>query len=751
MVKIEWQDDLAVGTVSIDTEHRGLVDLLARAQAAYSAGNVRSAVRLLRQFLTDFSRHFDGEQRLLSRVGCPAVTGRGSEYRTSHAIFSVHPLEADDVEVIGQMIEYANAWLIDHIIRQDLPLKSWFTGLTGAGSGLGFHIKLRWRIGLMALVPLLALGALVAASVWELDRTEDSMRLMARMNHLNGQIGDVIHELQHERGLATLFLNDRRPGRGRLMQQMARTDQATARLREAALQIQGDLPDGPARDRLSNALISIDLIREIRDDLSASSYDAVETMDFYTTAIEDLAVVVPDVIRTVLPSDFAKLTFAQVFLQHAKERAGRERAAGIAALSAATPELSRQSVRDLASEQRALGAGFVALAPADLAAAYHAADRLAESPLTWMRQAVESGEIDQLSVQEWFDITTRRIDALRAVETEVSARLGAEAAALERGTRERLLLLGSGMAVLALLSLAMMAGLGWSILPPLVRLADSVRRLAGGDRLVSIPGLAARDELGAFARVVQNLKERLVHGDLLEARRLTANAERLRVVADNTPGVVFRVHQPESGPPVVVCASRKLREVVGLSPLDMVDKPLWKVIRELCRPSDWTGLLRALQLAGHRPMNFEFQLRDGPLGSGRWLRVAASPSPTDGGWVWDGVALDVTVLRAAEEERGRITAELARIRGSQTAASLSDGIGQEVSAALTPLVSHVERAAHQVPEGSPGHDDIGAALSDARLLAQLVDRLLQASPPGEAARPGEPHPTDNVIPFKGTR
>lgn len=52
----------------------------------------------------------------------------------------------------------------------------------------------------------------------------------------------------------------------------------------------------------------------ICSNVGSSSFDAVETMDVYSTAIHDLAAVVPEVVRTILPSGFAKTTFASAFL-----------------------------------------------------------------------------------------------------------------------------------------------------------------------------------------------------------------------------------------------------------------------------------------------------------------------------------------------------------------------------------------------------------------------------------------------------
>lgn len=746
MAGIGWSEDLAIGVAAIDGAHRELVEVLAEANSAFDSGDVRAALRQLRRFLTAFANHFAVEQRILGDRDAELAAARAREWHTTQFVFAAHPLEADDVEVLGQLLHCANAWLVDHILCQDAPSRALLGAAPGGRGGRfrpGFDmLKLRWRIALLALVPLLALAGLVAVSAWELERNASSMRLMSRMNHLNGNVADLIHELQRERGLATLVFYDRRLGRDQLQQQYLDTDTALADFRAVAAQVQHDLPgDDAAAQRLEEAMRALDLIPEVRGDVDTDSFDAVENMDFYTTAIEDLSAVVPEVIRTFLPSDFAKLTFSQIFLQQLKERAGHERAAGVAILSSAAPGRPITSVRDLAAEQRALGAGFAVLAPADLAALYDAVERATEGPMTWMRMALENGELTHLGAQEWFELTSRRIDSLHQVEDQVTARLHEEAAKLDDATNHRFLALGGGMVVLMLVSLAMVLGLGWSILPPLARLAEAVRRLADGERAVTIPGLSARDELGGVARFVQRLKERLVHGDLLDARRLTANAERLRVVADSTPGIVFRVFQSDGGRLVVVCASRKLRDIVGLAPADVVDMPVRRLLRRLVRPEDRGGLLRLLRRSEPSSLSFEFQLRSdtgprpganaGPGASGpRWLRVVVSPSPTEGGWLWDGVALDISGLKAAERERGRIAAEAGRLGGT------AGGAGATLAAGMGSLVARLERA---VAEGGTDQAELLTALAEARRLkAQAVG--LEPSAPQRAAA--------NVILFK---
>jgi PAS domain S-box-containing protein len=716
-VAFAWQHELEIGATVVDADHRALAELLARAQDVYAKGDARAAVKLLRLFLAKFTRHFEDETGFLGRRGCGDMAARRSEYWTAHAIFSAHSLEADDVEIIGQMIAFAEAWLIDHIVRQDTPQRAHFldgrTESRHSGWRLGFDvIKLRWRIALLALVPLVVLAGVAVATFTVLNETLDSMRRLSAMNRLNDEISAVVHELQRERSLCTMFLGDRRLGPGLLDEQFARTNAAVVGFHLAAKDLDNDIRLGEAQERLRSAHASLDLIAEVRHDLLTGSYNAIETMDSYGLAIEDLTAVVPEVMRSILPSDFTKLTLAQSYLIQAKERAGRERAAGINALSGGAPDRTLKPVHLLASEQEALAEGFMALAPIDLANAFAAADREAHEPLNAMRRALETEDSVTLSVQEWYDVTSARIDAMRAVEVELTRRLNTAVAKLGEKTQERVLFFGGGLAVMVLVSLAMVGGLAWTVLPQLGRLGEAIRQLAGGTRLVTIPGLAARDELGDIARTLQQLKERLVHGDLLEARRLTANVERLRVVADNVPGVVFRVLEPDGRPPVVACVSRKLRDITGLSPTEVIDRPVRSVLRRLLSSSDWLGLLHALSRTPHRAVDFEFKLRDGLGGQMRWMCVLASPSKTEGGWVWDGVALDVTALKTAQEERTRIAAELDRIRGAQMASE----VRSEMSAMISPLEDHAAKAARLLPAGSPERAEVEAVLAGLRRL-----------------------------------
>ena len=739
MVAFEWSDELAVGVESIDAEHRQLISLVERADIARRDGNLRAAVRLLRQFVNDFNRHFDREILLLSGLDPAVLARRRSEHQTSQAVVLAHPLGADDVQLIEQVTNYARAWLTDHIVRQNLPDRHAFWG-KGADPArrsrfsrrLDF-IKLRWRIALLAAIPLLALVGLTTAAVIELYQQSRSMQLLRQLNDLNGEVGRLVHELQRERGMATMFSAGRREHPELLQAQMARTDEAHGRFDLAAAELLPKLPDGPARQIIDNAVVALDTVPEIRSDIVSGSFDGVETIEIYTTAIDDLDAVVPVVVRAILPSNFATDTQAYMFLLDLKERAGRERAAGVAMLGGGARGHTTKTLQELVTEQQAFAGGFLQLAPPDLAHEFHAADS-ADPMFSGLRRRLAAGETSGIKLEEWSDAAGARIERINEVQTHLIGRLADEAGSLQQAAEHRAMLLGAALGALLMISLAMVAVLGWSILPPLRRIGTAIQRLSQGVRALDVPDLEADDELGEIARSVQSLKERLVQGDLLEARRWTENAERLRAVTDNLPGVVFRIDQSGGRSATISCVSRKLREITGLSPAEVVDLPLRTLLRRLLRIEDWPVVLTALHRAGERSLDFEFRLRDSYHGRSRWMRVLASPTRTDNGVVWDGVALDVTGLKRAEEDQARMTAELARVYRAQTTSQLTRGIGQELAVLLRPLIDHAERAARSLGLADPARGDLSGMLSAAGKIRTLADNIAGMGDGTEGAR-----------------
>jgi len=722
----EWTFGIDV----IDAGHSRLLALIETAEAARSAGKAHAAVRHLKLFLKEFNDHFEMENRLLEKAGYPGLGARHSEFITSFSMVSAHPLDPNDLEQVQRITEFMRAWLTDHIIRQDLPLCDVFIrqGLASAPRRKNHRwrdaIGLRWRMILLGLLPLAVVLGLAGVALSEMEQTLRTTSLLREMNDLNAQIGGVVHELQSERGLAVMIVSDPRLNRDRLRAQISASDAALGKYRKSMARLLKELPDGPARDALENSQSSLELIPEVRGDVQDGSYDAAQTTEFYTTATDDLMAVVPEVVRTVMSSDFGKDTIAYVFLLKAKELAGRERALGSGILAGATPDLlsrNPEKIRQLAEEQESQGKAFEALVAPSVAENYRAAATVSPK-LVSMRRSLENGETLGLTAQEWFDVTSERIDRIRDFETQVTGDLDADVSTLQWQVQRHAMLLGGGIVGAILLSLVMILMLGWSIIPPLRRLSGNLGQLAEGKRLLSLPDISSRDEIGNLARQLALLRDRLIQGDLLKARRGTENAERLRAVMDNLPGIVFRVVQSE-GASRVVAVSSKFHQMTGVKASDVIDKSLSSLLRHLVHREDRLTLLHVLYRAGGRPLDFEFRLSPFNGEEPRWLRVIASPVRTGTGWIWDGVALDVTVIKQTEAQHAHMAEELDRVRRMQMATELGASIQAELSTLSRSMQEHAEVAVNQLPFNAPLRIHLLALAVAARKAQNLCERV----------------------------
>ncbi|MEX6508302.1 HAMP domain-containing protein, partial [Jiella sp. M17.18] len=116
------------------------------------------------------------------------------------------------------------------------------------------------------------------------------------------------------------------------------------------------------------------------------------------------------------------------------------------------------------------------------------------------------------------------IDAVRLAETQ--AVLAGSDRQME-ATQTATLALVAGIAVLILLT----GGLGWllarAIARPIDRMTAAMRRLASGDKAVTVPGIGRGDEIGEMAGAVQVFKEQAIERD-----RLAEEAEAARISQD---------------------------------------------------------------------------------------------------------------------------------------------------------------------------------------------------------------------------
>ncbi len=173
-------------------------------------------------------------------------------------------------------------------------------------------------------------------------------------------------------------------------------------------------------------------------------------------------------------------------------------------------------------------------------------------------------------------------------------------------------------------------------------------RTKGGD-IRWVRGHSVPEPPDATGRVVWNGILTDITAERTTAEALAATERRLTEVASNLPGVLFQFLRAADGTPRVGYVSDGIRGLVGYTPEEITHggrNPF-----ELVHPEQQQEAYRRMQASaeGLTEWTFEGLIRRAD-GRHIWLRTRATPTRTpDGGTVWNGVAIDVTDQKRAEE------------------------------------------------------------------------------------------------------
>jgi methyl-accepting chemotaxis protein len=405
----------------------------------------------------------------------------------------------------------------------------------------------------------LLFGSIAAVSSWH---TRQEARSLASLSGMMAGAGALIHELQNERGMtATLVASGGQSFRAELPGQRAAVDTALASFRQAQAGLD---PHGFATglaDRLSAQIVetgrALDKVAELRPAADQGALTPPAVVETYSTAIGNLITMTTLAKRAVASPEVASIADTLQAVTVAKEAAGKERAAGAAAL--ARPPVSVEDVTRLAElagrqhtaieEAQANAAGSDAQALRDFGESAEAR-KVAELRRTFPA-ALSGNAAAQPSSEEWFQAASRRIEKLRTLESSLASRLIAAASAEESAAQFAFLATLAGILVVLVGSAAASMMLSRGLIRSLRGLRDAMAGLAGGDLDVAIPGLGQLDEVGEMAAAVKQFKDNalrvrhLEESDRAAAAARMARMDAMAAIVAEVGQVVERVAQGE--------------------------------------------------------------------------------------------------------------------------------------------------------------------------------------------------------------
>ncbi|MEB5754578.1 nitrate- and nitrite sensing domain-containing protein [Citrobacter cronae] len=367
---------------------------------------------------------------------------------------------------------------------------------------------------IIALQPLLlALCWFAGSGIWTRIETERQMENIAQLTALARSAGNVVHELQKERGMSVGFLGaEGKTFKDELNAQRALTDREIEvfvdSLSDTALQA-GDVTTSVAAFKKN--ILSLATLRK---KVTQLGLPASEVVKFYTNVIADVLNFVGRLGTLTDSGEMANSFAAYYNLLNLKEQAGIERALLANIFSSghfADGQLHQLS--DVVSKQNVWLAQSLRLSPPEQAAMLKS--RLQSTDATQalsLREAAFShaanGGFD-VDPTVWFKVQTQRIEVMRQIENVAANLLWESAIKLAQDARKNWQIY---MAVSLLALLASLAFAGAIALNMHRQFSDTLNKIAGmnGDltQRLATPG---KDELSSLNRAYNTMLENIQH------------------------------------------------------------------------------------------------------------------------------------------------------------------------------------------------------------------------------------------------
>ena len=264
---------------------------------------------------------------------------------------------------------------------------------------------------------------LIASKRCELRNLERFLQ----MGKLVLSIGNLIHELQRERGASNVYLGS---GGRRFGDELTDMIESSLRQQEAfeheLMEIQCELTQDTSSTSLLNSLAAalhgLESLPAIRQQIRSQSLSAETAIDAYIERIRHLLTVVFEAAETVVDPDIAGMMVAMVNLMQGKEMAGQERAAGSLGFSRGHFDhaLSQRIMHLIDAQERSFPV-FERFADEEVVAMWKRHNREAFwDDLKQLRGLACSvgryKDLDTDLADQWFNLMTRRIDGLKRIE-----------------------------------------------------------------------------------------------------------------------------------------------------------------------------------------------------------------------------------------------------------------------------------------------------------------------------------------------
>ncbi|HET9517890.1 MAG TPA: methyl-accepting chemotaxis protein [Actinoplanes sp.] len=395
------------------------------------------------------------------------------------------------------------------------------------------NAKIRSKVGLGLTLALLGLAGFAMVVVADKRTEADQAAQVADVSGLSVRLGNLLHEIQRERGRTAQFTSSKGARFGaELTAQQGVTDQRLGEYRQFVTTVKGELPTA-LRSALDAADRALANVTALRSDSAALRTPAPQIIAGYTAINQELLNTIATAVEQNRDPSITLRMQAYLALLSAKEAAGLERAQ-LAAVFTTDAFAAGQfsTVVSLIAAQQAYLTVFERAANADVLDDWA---KQQQSPEFAEVARLEKVATDRATTGEfgvdpadWFDAATAKIDGYKQLEDhQAEAILTAARAAEDDAVRSSWIAIAIA-GCLFLLTLVVAVGVVLSITRPLRHVAEIAEHLAVGDVSHEVT-YRSRDEvgqladsfrgLGGYMRASADIAAAIARGDLTRAVR----------------------------------------------------------------------------------------------------------------------------------------------------------------------------------------------------------------------------------------
>lgn len=386
------------------------------------------------------------------------------------------------------------------------------------------------RLALAVGVPII--GLLLFAFLYAQQQQADAARMgrIAELTQFGRNLSAVIHELQRERGNTAGFIGSSGGTvfAGRLESQRSRTDVVVEQYFTALESHDvSQFSEGYAREiaNVSAQLRDIETHRRAVDTLDITLGQGVAP---YTQKIN---IILGAFVEEVHESDDAGLTEGMISLlnlMQAKENAGIERAIGANSLgSGAVNRQNHERLFELQAAQEAFIHEFEAVMGAQWTERFRTTIAPTQADVDAYRTLLADGgygaAVPQGQGGDWFDASTRRIDAMMEVETRFAAYLESSAEAKLDSSRQTAWIVAIAAFLITGGTIWFSVAVTLGVVTPIKRITANLEAITQGKKDVEITDHDRGDEIGVLARAARSFLEDSAKRRSLEAEKLEAD------------------------------------------------------------------------------------------------------------------------------------------------------------------------------------------------------------------------------------